>query len=203
MVPDYDNFYRERSMKPNGRAWTPTLTLARLFEEQNQFFDALAAYELISQTDSSPAVRERIEALHIRILNDPSNRYDPRIEKLFSPEELAYLKILDHNGFENMSAAAKKLGEGALAEDIFIEEDEDFRLETDGDPDALDELLREIEEQSQLKMLDEGSTLGDRSLRDLMVALLSKYESSTPLAEIRLSDLISVLLDLQNTNPKA
>lgn len=190
-------------MKPNGRAWTPTLTLARLFEEQNQFFDALAAYELISQTDSSPAVRERIEALHIRILNDPSNRYDPRIEKLFSPEELAYLKILDHNGFENMSTAAKKLGEGALAEDIFIEEDEDFRLETDGDPDALDELLREIEEQSQLKMLDEGSILGDRSLRDLMVALLSKYESSTPLAEIRLSDLISVLLDLQNPNPKA
>jgi len=190
-------------MKTNVHAWTPTLTLARLFEEQNQFFDALAAYELISQTDSSPAVRERIEALHIRILNDPSNRYDPRIEKLFSPEELAYLKILDHNGFENMAAAAQKLGEGALSEDIFIDEDEDFRLEADGDPDALDELLREIEEQSQLKMLDDSSTVKDHTLRDLMVALLSKYERDTPLADIRLSDLISVLLDLQNTLPKS
>jgi len=185
-------------MKTNVRAWTPTQTLARLYEEQNQFFDALAAYELISQTDSSAAIRERIEALHIRILNDPSNRYDPRIEKLFSPEELAYLKILDHNGFENMAAAALKLSEGSLAEDIFIDEEEDFQLETDGDPDALDELLREIEEQSQLKMLDENPALKDKTLRDLMVSLLGKYERDTPLAEIRLSDLISVLLDLQN-----
>ncbi len=30
-------------MKTNGRTWAPTLTLAKLFEEQNQFFDALAA----------------------------------------------------------------------------------------------------------------------------------------------------------------
>ena len=92
-------------MKFSGRSWQPTITLAKLFEEQNQFFDALAAYELISQSESSPAVRERIEALHLRILNDPSNRYDPRIEKLFSPEELAYFKILNHQGFDNMATA--------------------------------------------------------------------------------------------------
>jgi hypothetical protein len=80
----------------NGRSWQPTLTLAKLFEEQNQFFDALAAYELISQNDSSPGIREKIESLQFRILSDPNSSYDPRIEKLFSPEELAYLKILNH-----------------------------------------------------------------------------------------------------------
>ncbi|HHZ15448.1 MAG TPA: hypothetical protein GX398_04990, partial [Candidatus Cloacimonetes bacterium] len=57
-------------MKTTRRAWTPTLTLAGLFEEQHQFFDALAAYELINQTESSPEIRKKIESLHLRILND-------------------------------------------------------------------------------------------------------------------------------------
>lgn len=57
-------------MKTNSRSWQPTLTLARLFEEQNQFYNALAAYELISQNNPSPELRERIEDLHLRILNN-------------------------------------------------------------------------------------------------------------------------------------
>lgn len=188
-------------MKMNGKPWTPTITLAKLFEEQNQFYDALAAYELISQTDSSSQVRERIESLHIRILNDPSNRYDPRIEQLFTPEELAYLKILDHNGFGNMSAA-RSMSDGNIVESIILEEDDDFSLEMDGDPDVLDDLLREIEEQSQMQMLQESSGIQDKTLRDLMIALLGKFDSDTPLAEIRLNELLSTLLELQNTDPR-
>lgn len=183
-------------MKSTKTVWAPTPTLASLFEEQNQFYDALAAYELISQTDSSPQIRERIEALHLRILNDPSNRYDPRIEKLFTPEELAYLKILDHNGFTNLSAA-RQLGMGTGAEDLMIEEEDDLQFEMDGDPDALDLLLREIEQQSQLKMIEESSLAPDKTLRDLLFALLGRFDRDTPLADIRFNDLIQVLLDLQ------
>lgn len=186
-------------MKTNKRSWMPTPTLASLYEEQDQFYDALAAYELINQTDSSAAIREKIEALHLRILNDPSNRYDPRIEKLFTPEELAYLKILNHNGFSNLSAA-RDLSEGNLSADIILDDDDDFQMETDGDPDALDQLLREIEEQSQIKMLEEGASMQDKTLRDLLIALLSRYERDTPLADIRLSELLSVLLEMQNTS---
>ncbi len=46
-------------MKTNGSGWQPTLTLARLFEEQYQFIDALAAYELIGQTDPPPSFGRR------------------------------------------------------------------------------------------------------------------------------------------------
>jgi hypothetical protein len=186
-------------MKNTGRSWAPTLTLAKLFEEQNQFFDALAAYELISQSDSSPAVRERIEALHSRILNDPGNRYDPRIEKLFTPEELAYLKILNHQGFENMAAAREKLQDGSLAAEIFIDDDEDFGLESASDADALTLLLNEIEKQSQLNLMEAVPDAGDYTVRDLLMAILGRFDKDQKLTEVRLSDLVAVILEMQGS----
>ena len=140
-------------MKNNSSGWAPTITLAKLFEEQNQFFEALSAYEMISQTDSSAAVRESIEALHQRILNDPANRYDPRIEKLFTPEELAYLRILDHQGFENLARAREKLNE-VFGRGYHIEEDEDWLNGDEAETDALTQILQEIEQQTQLNLAE-------------------------------------------------
>lgn len=184
-------------MKNIGRSWAPTITLAKLFEEQNQFFDALAAYELISQTDASPAIREHIEALHIRILNDPNNRYDPRIEKLFTPEELAYLKILNHQGFENMAAAREKLLDGSLVEEIYIEEDEDILLEDEGDANALGKILDEIEQQTQMNLKEAVPDADGYTVRDLLVALLGRFDKDQMLTEVRLSDLVAVILEMQ------
>lgn len=189
-------------MKTNGRTWAPTMTLAKLFEEQNQFFDALAAYELISQTDASPAIRERIEDLHVRILNDPSNRYDPRIEKLFTPEELAYLKILNHNGFENMANAARKLSEGALSDEIYIDEEEEFGMEDVRD-ESLEELLREIEQQAQMNILSGETGFEEITVRDLVVAMLSRYDKDQPLSDVKLSDLVAVFVEMQTLKSKS
>jgi len=106
------------------QTWKPTLTMAKLYEEQNQFYDALAIYEIISQTDTSPEVREKIELLQTRILHDPNLRYDPRIEKLFSQEELTYLKILNHSAFENLSRLHTQFIQGASDYEVVLEEDE-------------------------------------------------------------------------------
>ncbi|MDP3113774.1 MAG: hypothetical protein Q8M98_03260 [Candidatus Cloacimonadaceae bacterium] len=189
-------------MKNTGRSWVPTVTLAKLFEEQNQFFDAIAAYELISQNDASPAVRERIEALHIRILNDPSNRYDPRIEKLFTPEELAYLKILNHNGFENMAQAAQKISEGALDADIFFDDDEDFGFEEPEQRDLLTQMLMEIEQQAQMNILDTATEYSEYTVRDLMIALLGKFDPKQKLNDIKFSELISIFVEMQSFKPR-
>ncbi|MBW6513723.1 MAG: hypothetical protein K0B87_03080 [Candidatus Syntrophosphaera sp.] len=190
-------------MKNTGKSWAPTITLAKLFEEQNQFFDALAAYELISQTDASPAIRERIEALHIRILNDPNNRYDPRIEKLFTPEELAYLKILNHQGFQNMAIAREKLIDGSLAEEIYIEEDEDILMEVDGEDDALGTLLDEIEKQTQMSLMEAVPEASEYTVRDLLVAVLGRFDKDQKLTEVRLSDLVAVILEMQGNKAQS
>lgn len=185
-----------KTLTPN---WTPTVTLAKLFEEQNQFFDALATYELIAQTDASPAIREKIEDLHARILNDPSNRYDARIEKLFTPEELAYLKILSHQGFDNMSSTIQKLGEGIQESEIFF--DEEDILAEESELNALSEVLAEIERQAQLNLISSSEDFTDLTLGDLLITILSRYDKNQLLNQINLSDLVSLFVDMQN--PKA
>lgn len=185
----------------NGRTWQPTLTLAKLFEEQNQFFDALAAYELIGQNDSSPAVREKIEALHIRILNDPNSSYDPRIEKLFTPEELAYLKILNHQGFDNLSRAVEKLAEGSLGSDLYLEL-EDLDLGEPEEEGNIIDLISEIEQNAQQTMLESGLDDQDYTLRDMLTALLSRYDKDQKLSEIKLSDFLAIYLEMQSLKSK-
>lgn len=184
-------------MKFSGHSWQPTITLAKLFEEQNQFFDALAAYELISQSDSSPAVRERIEALHLRILNDPSNRYDPRIEKLFSPEELAYFKILNHQGFDNMATALDKMNEGLDLGDFSLEQElEEILTDTD-EIDNMTKILNEIEQQAQLNLISSNADMADLTVQDLLISILTRFDRSQRLNEVKLSDLVSLFIEMQ------
>lgn len=183
-------------MKTLGLNWTPTVTLAKLFEEQNQFFDALATYELIAQTDASPVIRQKIEDLHARILNDPSNRYDPRIEKLFTPEELAYLKILSHQGFDNMSSTMQKLGEG-IQESQMIFDEEDILAE-ESELDTLSLVLEEIEKQAQLNLINLSEDFSALTVSDLLIAVLSRYDKNQLLSKIPLSDLISLFVDMQS-----
>jgi len=190
-------------MKNNSSGWAPTITLAKLFEEQNQFFDALSAYEMISQTDSSAAVRESIEALHQRILNDPASRYDPRIEKLFTPEELAYLRILDHEGFENLARAREKLNEGSLGADIYIEEDEDWMDGDEFETDALAQILQEIEQQTQLNLAEAVPDAREFTVKDLLMALLSRFDKDQRLTDVRLSDLVAVILEMQGPKDRS
>ena len=186
-------------MKTNSRSWQPTLTLARLFEEQNQFYDALAAYELISQNDPSPELRERIEDLHLRILNDPNRNYDPRLEQLFSPEELAYLKILDHQGFSNMAKAREKLIEEMQGSElIFSEVMPEEVLVDESELDALKEILEEIEQQAQISLISETSDVGECNVQDFLIAMLVKFDKDQKLSEVKLSDLLSLFLEMQS-----
>jgi len=183
-------------MKIPGTNWNPTVTLAKLFEEQNQFFDALATYELIAQNDSSPAIREKIEALHARILNDPANRYDPRIEKLFTPEELAYLKILSHQGFDNMSRTLDKLNEGFSGTEIIFE-DEDILAE-ESELDTLSAMLQEIEEQAQLNLIENSGEFNDLTIGDMLIAILSRFDKQQKLSEVSLTDLVNIFLNIKS-----
>lgn len=183
-------------MKIPQYSWTPTVTLAQLFEEQNQFYDALATYELIAQNDSSPAIREKIEALHARILNDSSNNYDSRIEKLFTPEELAYLKILSHQGFDNMSRAIDRLNEGIEDSQIVFEEEE--VLADNKELDTLYMMLSEIEKQTQMNLHTEGDVISERNVQDLLISVLSRFDKNTLLKDIPLSDFLGIFVDMQN-----
>ncbi|MDD3632558.1 MAG: hypothetical protein PHY63_03805 [Candidatus Cloacimonetes bacterium] len=185
-------------MKNNNTSWRPTLTLAKLFEEQQQFYEALAIYELIYQTNKSPAIQQHIEDMHSRILNNYNNRYDSRIDQLFTPEELAYFKILDHQGFENMCQVRKKLQEGSLASEVYIEEDEDnFNFDEIDNANILSQILEEIEQQAQLNLMEPENEISEYTIQDLLMALLSKFNKEQKLTEVSLSDLVDIILEMQ------
>ena len=179
--------------------WLPTITLAKLFEEQNQFLDALAAYELISQNDSSPAVRQKIESLHLRILTDAGAKYDPRIEKLFSPEELAYLKILNHSAFDNLSQVVSRMQDGLGEAEYIFEQEVEMAPE---DADDLQSILSEIVQHAQQTEISELKGAIDFTTADLVLALLSRYGKETRLDEIKLADFLSLVADMQNRRRK-
>ncbi|MDD2332342.1 MAG: hypothetical protein PHI68_06805, partial [Candidatus Cloacimonetes bacterium] len=141
-------------------------------------------------------LREKIEALHLRILRDPSASYDPRIERLFTAEELTYLKILNHNAFNNLSQVAERLQEAESLPDQLYEED--FSEEEGGEEaQKIMELISEIKEKAQLSILPDSQELGELTLQDLLVGILSRYATDTRLTEISFSDLISVFLELK------
>jgi hypothetical protein len=176
------------------QSWKPTLTLAKLFEEQNQFYDALAAYELIGQSDSSPAIRQKVEALQMRILSDPNLKYDPRIEKLFSPEELAYLKILNHSAFENLSKVQEQIVEGNSAYEIIFEDEEIEENETDPATE-LQKMLEEIDMKT-VKATGEPSTGTHQStIGELAVELIKRYGKDGSISSMPIQDFLKLILE--------
>ena len=178
----------------NDTNWTPTLTLAKLYEEQNQFYDALAAYELISQHDSSPAIRQKIESLQSRVLGDHNLKYDPRIEQLFSPEELAYLKILTHSGFENLSRAQQHIKQGM--EDYAVVFDDDEAAPGILSPsEELQQMLEEIDNKAVKKPAKSAKYSNEPTVGELAVELIRRYGKEKKLSDLSMKEFMQLFLD--------
>lgn len=179
------------------QGWKPTLTLARLFEQQNQFYDALAIYELLSQSDDSPAIREKIENLQSRILSDPNMHYDRRIEQLFSPEELAYLKIMNHSAFENLNRMKNQFMDGASDYTV----DLDVELEEDKPTVSTFELRRMVSEIDDLAKPSEPEPVketiipkSDSTVNDLAEEIVKKFGKDADLSSVSVQEFMQVVM---------
>ncbi len=176
------------------QSWKPTLTLAKLFEEQNQFYDALAAYELIGQTDTSPAIRQKIESLQMHILSDPNQKYDPRIEKLFSPEELAYLKILNHSAFENLSRIQQQISDGISGYEVVFDDEEPAENVLNPE-DELKAMLEEIESTSADNNAKPKANTAETTIGELAVEMIKRYGKDNKLSNMSIKDFLQLVLD--------
>jgi len=179
--------------------WTPTLTLAKLYEEQNQFYDALAAYELISQHDASPAVRQKVESLQARILGDTNLKYDARIEQLFSPEELAYLKILNHAGFENLARAQQQIRQGV--EDVLVFDDDETLPNVLSPADELQQMLQEIDHKAVKQPDQAAKKNSEPTVGELAVELIRRYGKEKKLSDLSMKEFMQLILDFNQPDP--
>ncbi len=105
----------------------PTMTLAQLYESQNQLFDALAVYSRLLTERNDPDIRERLEAVQQRILGDDKLHYDPRLTRLFDEEERKRLKILPQDRYEKLLSSMQQQEEEQ--EELSVEADEELAPE--------------------------------------------------------------------------
>jgi hypothetical protein len=113
------------TMSGNRQPLPPTWTLARLYEDQNQLMDALAAYELIRKSTPDPQVDEAIERLLHKILIESNAQYDPIIDQIFSPDDKIKFRIAPEEICEAYDKAKSQVTLRPVDDDILSEDEED------------------------------------------------------------------------------
>lgn len=78
----------------------PTLTMARLYESQQQFLDALAIYRRLHEERGDAEAAEKIGLLEQQILGEKSLHYSEVLRKAFSREELKSFRILPSERYQ-------------------------------------------------------------------------------------------------------
>jgi hypothetical protein len=109
---------------------TPTLTLAKLYEAQNELVDAVNIYTRLNKELQSDDLRDKIEELTDTIFKHINREYRADIFKIFSKKELRYFRIIPGSNVniaryerdkENVSLGIKKYQEVNL--DAFDQSD--------------------------------------------------------------------------------
>ncbi len=103
----------------------PTITLAELYENQNQHIDALVIYKNLFKENPTNELKNKIEELKIKIFQNNTMEYSSIIDKIFSEEEKRNFHILPHEQFKTYIDSQVNLeNEETYPEDLNATEEE-------------------------------------------------------------------------------
>ncbi|MCD4797265.1 MAG: hypothetical protein K8R49_08895, partial [Candidatus Cloacimonetes bacterium] len=85
----------------------PTITLAELYESQEQLLDALVIYQDLMKKEHSDKIQKKVDELKEKVFNDSSFEYSHLIDKIFNIEEKKRLKVLPHEQYETFNESLK------------------------------------------------------------------------------------------------
>ena len=77
----------------------PTVTLADLYESQNQFLDAYVIYKYIYSMQPETHIKEKLDSIEKKIFEEYNKEYNPTIKKIFSKDEIEKFKIFPAQHF--------------------------------------------------------------------------------------------------------
>ena len=102
----------------------PTITLAELYENQNQHIDALVIYKNLFKENPTDELENKIEELKIKIFQNNTMEYSSIIDKIFSEEEKRNFHILPHEQFKTYIDSQVNLeNEETYPEDLKVTEE--------------------------------------------------------------------------------
>jgi hypothetical protein len=173
------------TMSGNRQTLPPTWTLARLYEDQQQYMDALAAYELIRKSNPDPEVDEAIERLLRKILLESNAQYDPIIDQIFSPEDKIKFRIAPADIVEAYDKARSQGSLKPVDDEILPEDDEEITISIPG------ETYQEFADQ-QAHTIDQ-----EELMRHIITAKENLQEEITPEEKKAVHDMSVIqLIDL-------
>ncbi|MBN2461923.1 MAG: hypothetical protein JXB60_09990 [Candidatus Cloacimonetes bacterium] len=101
----------------------PTLTLAQLYESQNQLVEALVIYQKLRTTNSSLEIEKKIDELTENIFSNLKGNYTQLINSIFTTAEKKYFKILPHEDYINLTRSSDDIDEVSSLRDILTEDE--------------------------------------------------------------------------------
>ena len=129
-----------------------TLTLAQLYEKQNQPLDALVIYQQLLNKEYSDELDEKVKDLKNRIFNDGALEYNSIIDKIFTTEDKKNFKILPHDEYEAfIESQAQHKNEETYPEEMLQEQAQKADI-TEPPTDNITESEQELEEEPTVEV---------------------------------------------------
>ncbi|MDP8268408.1 MAG: hypothetical protein P9L97_06750 [Candidatus Tenebribacter davisii] len=126
---------------------TPTITLAELYENQNQYIDALVIYKNLYRENPSEGLQNKIEELQNKIFKENTLEYSTIVDNLFTDEEKRIFHILPHDQYK----AYKDSQADIKCEETYPEELTKLDKE-----DAVTESVAGLEIQDEITAIDQS-----------------------------------------------
>lgn len=104
---------------------TPTITLAELYENQNQHIDALVIYKNLYKENPTEELKIKIDELNDKIFNENSLEYSEIINKIFTAEEKRIFHILPHEQYKTYTESQTEITNEETYPEELTEEKED------------------------------------------------------------------------------
>jgi len=156
----------------------PTLTLAQLYEKQNQPLDALVIYQQLLNKEYSDELDEKIKDLKNKIFNDSSLEYNSIIDKIFTTEDKKNFKILPHDEYEAFAVSqAQHTNEETYPEEMLQKQTQKTDT-TEPLTDDIPESEQELEEEPTMEAAPDET-------EDIASEPEIEEEESEPFSEIQ------------------
>ncbi|MEA1971716.1 MAG: hypothetical protein U9N34_00220 [Candidatus Cloacimonadota bacterium] len=173
----------------------PTLTLAKLYESQNQLFDALAIYDFLMGINPREDIKESRAALIERIYKDDNIKYHPLISKIFNEEQLQFFNIIPTDKYQLYSQTFENKTSNEFPEELDIEEEENTEESLPNDDvdveSELDSLKNEVEEENP--RIQENKFV---TVQDFANKLIDRFGASTKLNNVSVNDFFEIMKEL-------
>ncbi len=181
---------------------TPTITLAELYENQNQYIDALVIYKNLYKKNPTEELQNKIDELKDKIFKENTLEYSAIIDKIFTEEEKRLFHILPHEQYKAYKESQAELKNDETYPEELIEVKEEVTPDDTKKPEIEEELT--INEEETLDKENTKETEEEIDTEETKEELIPEIEEELQIDEEETPDIedtteIEEIIDTEET----